>query len=172
MHTFPFTDAYSSVDLPLRAARCDLPTREQAVLRPCEFGREDVDVPQGAPPSATGVHDPLLERVMHAGTCEEGEGVLTNLQGVGFGDVAEPAGARLRGALEGRAIDGDESESGAVAEGPLEIVEEAPVRVPAHVDAVGDRPLHALERLADVVDALVVVIRPDAVLRHQKRDLA
>ena len=40
----------------------------------------------------------------------------------------------------------DDAEAGPVAEGPLEVVEQAPVRVAAHVDAVVEAVEHALER--------------------------
>ena len=58
-------------------------------------------------------------------------------QGVRACDLAETPCARLDGALLGVSVDGDEAERRPVAEGPLEVVEERPVEVPADVDAGG-----------------------------------
>ena len=65
-----------------------------------------------------------------------------------------------------------EAEPGPVPEGPLEVVEQRPVRVAAHVDAVVDAVEDALERGADVADALLVVVGADAVLGDDDRHLA
>ena len=46
------------------------------------------------------------------------------------------------------AVERDEAERGPVAEGPLEVVEQRPVRVAAHVDAVVEAVEHAVERRA------------------------
>src|SRR5919106_5999199 len=81
-------------------------------------------------------------------------------------DLAEPAGARLHGAGLRLAVDGDQAERRAVAERPLEVVEQRPVEVAAHVEAVVQAATHATQRLADVLDALVVIGRADPVLGH------
>src|SRR5690554_6656198 len=57
-------------------------------------------------------------------------------EGVAANHLAEPAGAGLGAPLLGGPIDLDETEPGPVAEGPLEVVEQAPVRVAEHVDAL------------------------------------
>src|SRR5205807_2422969 len=62
------------------------------------------------------------------------------IKGVCPGHCPKPRRARLGLAFEGRAVDGHEPEGGSIAEGPLEVVESAPVRVPAHVDAVVEAP--------------------------------
>ena len=62
------------------------------------------------------------------------------------------------------AVDGDQPERRPVAEDPLEVVEQAPVDVAAHVDAVVEAGEHARERALDVLDALGVVGGADAVL--------
>src|SRR5205823_13363059 len=85
-------------------------------------------------------------------------------QRVRLRDGPEPAGARLGAACLRRAVDGHQAEGGAVAEDPLEVVEQAPVHVAAHVDPVGEAGEHAAERAPDELDALGVVIGPDAVL--------
>src|SRR5258706_11898322 len=70
------------------------------------------------------------------------------------GDGAEPARARLRRASLGQAVDGDQAERRAVAEDPLEVVEQAPVDVAAYVDAGREAGQHAGQRSPDVLDAL------------------
>src|SRR5207245_1774346 len=72
-------------------------------------------------------------------------------------DGPEPAGARLGAPRLRRAVDGHQAEGGAVAEEPLEVVEQAPVDVAAHVDPVGEAVEHARERAPDELDALAVV---------------
>src|SRR5437764_11078566 len=89
------------------------------------------------------------------------------LEAVADGDLAEPASARLGRTHLRRAVDGDEPERRAVPERPLEVVEGAPVRVAAHVDTIGQAGQHALQCSRDVLDALLVGGRPDAVLGHQ-----
>src|SRR5262245_12663231 len=69
---------------------------------------------------------------------------------VAAGDGGEPVGAGFGTALEGGAVDGAQAELGAVPEGPLEVVEQAPVRVAAHVESVVEAPQHAFERSLDV----------------------
>ena len=65
---------------------------------------------------------------------------------VGAGDLAELARARLDGALLRGAVDGDEPERRPVAEDPLEVVEQRPVEVAAHVEAVAQARLDAAQR--------------------------
>src|SRR2546422_573099 len=84
----------------------------------------------------------------------------------------EPAGARLGAARLRRAVDGPQAEGGAVAEEPLEVVEQAPVDVATHVDPVGEAGEHAPECPRDELDALGVVLGPDAVLGDQDRHAA
>src|SRR2546421_938673 len=86
------------------------------------------------------------------------------LEAIAGSDLAQPPGAGLGRAHLGAAVDGDESERRAVAERPLEVVERTPVRVAAHVEAVGQTGEHAVQRGLDVLDALGVVGRADAVL--------
>ena len=69
---------------------------------------------------------------------------------------------------ERRAIDADDPELRPVAQRPLEVVEQRPVGVAPHVDPVGEGLQHARQRLADVVDALLVVGGADAVLGDQQ----
>ena len=71
------------------------------------------------------------------------------------------------------AVDLDEAEAGPVPEGPLEVVEQRPVRVAAHVDARRRWQSRTPSRAAlDVADALVVVVGADAVLGDEDRHLA
>src|SRR5262249_32407393 len=79
-------------------------------------------------------------------------------------DRAKPEGARLHGAPLRRPIDGDEPERRAIAEDPLEVVEQAPVEIPAYVHAVAQAGEHTAERLLDVGDTFGVVERRDPVL--------
>src|SRR5204862_7820166 len=85
-------------------------------------------------------------------------------------DVPEPAGARLGAACLRRAVDGHQAEGGAVAEDPLEVVEQAPVDVAADGDPGGEAGEHAAERAPDELDALGVGLGPDAVLGDQDGD--
>src|SRR5205814_534576 len=78
-------------------------------------------------------------------------------------DGPEPAGARLGAPRLRRAVDGHQAEGGAVAEDPLEVVEQAPVDVAAHGDPVGEAGEHAPERAPDELDALGIVLGPDTV---------
>ena len=89
-----------------------------------------------------------------------------------------PARARLRRPALGREVDVHESEPRSVAERPLEVVEQRPNEVAAHVDTGVNRLPDAGEVLAQVVDPAPVVDRPvrphvvtkaDAVLRHEDR---
>ena len=88
--------------------------------------------------------------------------------GVGRRHRGEPAGAGLGRAGERLTVDADDAEARPVAERPLEIVEQRPVGVAPHVDPVGDRVENARQRLAHVVDPLLVVGRADAVLGDQQ----
>src|SRR5215210_7521633 len=65
--------------------------------------------------------------------------------------LPQPGEARLGCADERLAVDGDESE-GRLPVAPLEVVEQAPVQVPAHVDAVRDCRLEPLEGAGRVGD--------------------
>ena len=65
---------------------------------------------------------------------------------------------------------GDEAEGLGVAGHPLEVVEQRPVQVAAHVDAVGDAPGETLERRPRVGEAGVVVVGGHAVLGDEHRD--
>src|SRR4051812_5196745 len=56
-------------------------------------------------------------------------GLRATSEGVGEGDLAEPVRSRLGGTDERGAVHRHETELGSVAEGPLEVVEQAPVRV-------------------------------------------
>ena len=69
------------------------------------------------------------------------------------------------------AVDGDEPELGPVAPRPLEVVEQRPVEVAAHVEAVGEAAADAFERLGHVRDAVGVVVVAEAVLGDVDRDL-
>src|SRR5207248_6320030 len=81
----------------------------------------------------------------------------SGVEAVRAGDLAQPAGARLHRALLRLTVDGDEAERRPVAERPLEVVEQRPVEVAQHVEAVVEAPSDAAERLGDVQHALVVV---------------
>jgi hypothetical protein len=59
--------------------------------------------------------------------------------------------------------DGDQVEGRAVADDPLEVVDQAPVDVAAQVDA-GEAGVHAGQRSPDVLDALGVVLGPGRLL--------
>ena len=85
---------------------------------------------------------------------------------VGAGDGAEPLGRRLDRPLLSGAVDADQTEAGHVAERPLEVVEQRPVEVAAHVEAVVETTAHPAERVGHVADPLRVVGRADAVLGH------
>ena len=63
-------------------------------------------------------------------------------------------------------------ESGPVAEDPLEVVQQAPIRVAPDVDAVGDGPQHPRQGVLHVGDALIVIVGANAVLGDEERDLA
>src|SRR5207248_793887 len=91
------------------------------------------------------------------------------VEGVGPGHGPQPGRARPGVALEGGAVDPHEPERRAVAERPLEIVERAPVRVPAHVDAVVEAAADPLQGPANVGDAALVVVGGDAVLGDEQR---
>src|SRR5438874_606925 len=92
-----------------------------------------------------------------------------SLQRVPASDLAQPPCARLGRADLGGAVDSDEAKGRAVAEGPLEVVEGAPVRVAEDVDPVGQARLHTAQGPSHVLDALGVVARADAVLGDEHR---
>ncbi len=73
-------------------------------------------------------------------------------------------GAGLGCALKGGAVDRDEPKCRGVAVGPLEVIDERPVEVPANVDPVIDGPVQGLERAVDVGNPAGVVGSSDAVL--------
>ena len=73
---------------------------------------------------------------------------------------------------EGLPVDRDEAERLAEAVVPLEVVEQAPVAVAAHVDAVGDARVYAAQGAGDVVDAVRVVVGAEAVLGDEHRQRA
>src|SRR5580692_10117658 len=79
-------------------------------------------------------------------------------EGVFPGDLTEPGRARLRAALEGLAVDGNEAEFRPVAVGPFEVVEQAPREVAADVDAVVQTAANTPERVGVERHALVVVV--------------
>src|ERR1700689_2118238 len=58
---------------------------------------------------------------------------------------AQPRGAGLRKAFEGPGVDGHHAEGGAVAEHPLEVVQQAPVEVAPDVDPAIGAQLYAVE---------------------------
>src|SRR5262249_57312320 len=62
----------------------------------------------------------------------------------------------------------EEPERRAIAEDPLEVVEQAPVEIPAYVHAVAQAGEHAAERLLDVGDTFGVVECRDPVLGDEE----
>src|SRR5262249_13631770 len=108
----------------------------------------------------------LCRRAARAGACD---GDRLPVEAVGAADVPEPAAARLHGASLSLAVDGHEPECRAVAERPLEVVEQGPVEVAAHVDAVVETAADAPQRLGYVLHALVVVGGANPVLGHVDR---
>src|SRR3972149_11619070 len=78
------------------------------------------------------------------------------LQPVGGDEVPVPVAALLDDATLGRVVHVHQPEALAVAEGPLEVVHEAPGVVAAHVGAVLDGPPHLADVAPEVADALVV----------------
>src|SRR5690606_36548798 len=85
---------------------------------------------------------PLRERAAGSG-----------LERVAARHLAVPASGLLQRPLAGVEVDPDEPEALGVALGPLEVVEQAPGVVAAHVGALLDRPVHGLEVAAVEVDA-------------------
>src|SRR5947199_367510 len=77
------------------------------------------------------------------------------------GAASEP---RTRRARDGRAVDLDRAEARRGAEGPLEVVEQRPVDIGAHVHPLGEAGLHLAERHAHVLDAPCVARCGHAVL--------
>src|SRR5262245_52334311 len=64
------------------------------------------------------------------------------------------------------AIDGHQPEFRAVAEDPLEIVEQRPVDVAAYIDSVRDAARQARQRAIDIFDAARVILRAHTVFRN------
>src|SRR5476649_1656348 len=73
------------------------------------------------------------------------------------------AASRLDGAFEGGVVDVDQAEAVAVARGPFEVVEQRPVDIAAHVDALVYAAAQGLQRAVDEGDAARVVVGGDAV---------
>src|SRR3546814_2361167 len=80
----------------------------------------------------------------------------------GARDAAEMRGARLGGAAEGLEIDPHQSEMFRIAAGPLEIVEERPIDVAMHGNAVLHARPHGLERAVNEYDPPRIVVGRDA----------
>ena len=73
--------------------------------------------------------------------------------------LAQPGQARPRMAGEGLPVHRDQAEGRRVAERPLEVVEQRPVEVRAHVDPFGEARQDLAHRGVDVGDPLFVVTR-------------
>src|SRR4051812_1832252 len=95
--------------------------------------------------------------------------------------VAVPERAPLRDAALGLVVDVDDPEPLGVAVLPLEVVEQGPDVVAAHVNALRTRAFHRVDVTAEVRDAFAVVhdgvaveavFERSAVLRDQQRDVA
>ena len=93
------------------------------------------------------------------------------LDRVGTGDTAQPGEAGLRTALEGFAVDGDESEGG-FPSAPLEVVQQAPVQVATDVDPIIHRIAQVPQGFACVGDPAFVILGSDAVLGDKDRDIS
>src|SRR5688500_17657359 len=97
-------------------------------------------------PRAAAPHrpEPARPRRPAGGTCggrsgaTPGAGINSVDEGVGPSDPPQPGGALLGRALEGVPVARHDPEARPVAVRPLEVVEQAPVRVAAHVDALVD----------------------------------
>ena len=75
----------------------------------------------------------------------------------------------LRRALEALTVNGRETKMRAVAERPLEIVEQAPIEIAADVEAVAQAALNSQKSSSDVLDPLGVIVGRDPVLGHEYR---
>src|SRR5262245_41818539 len=78
-------------------------------------------------------------------------------QPVSRSDLPEERCAQLRRALLGGIVDVEESETGAEAVGPLEIVHQAPMEIAAHRHALGRRALQLRQVATQEHDAVCVV---------------
>src|SRR4051812_43578070 len=94
-----------------------------------------------------------------------------SLERVGSGDVAVPFRTGLGCADERLSVHGDQTELRPIAERPLEVVQQRPVEVAAHVDAVGEASPDAFECVAHVCDATLVVVVSETVLGDVQRRL-
>src|SRR6266516_900579 len=97
-------------------------------------------------------------------------GLRRPAQSAGPGDLAQPGCARPGMPRERLAVDGHESERGRVAERPLEVVEQRPVEVAAHVDALGEARQDLTHGRVDVRGPPLIVGGGDAVLGDEDRD--
>src|SRR5215204_1318603 len=77
---------------------------------------------------------------------------------VGPGHLPQPPGAGLGGPGEALPVHGEQPERGAVAVGPLEVVEGRPVRVPEHLDALVEAVEDPLQGRLDVGHPASVVL--------------
>src|SRR6516164_4511963 len=85
-------------------------------------------------------------------------------QSAGFRHGAEPRRARSRMPREGLAVDRHQPKRRCIPQRPLEVVEQRPVHVAAHVDAFAKAGEDLPEGDVDVGDALLVVGGGDAAL--------
>src|SRR5574338_1085251 len=100
-----------------------------------------------------------IRKTSRSWTCSTGRSAR---QGVARRDVRVPARRLLDGPLAGLEVDPHEAEALRVALGPLEVVEQAPGVVAAHVGAVADRLPECAEVAAVELDPPLVA--HDAVL--------
>jgi hypothetical protein len=78
-------------------------------------------------------------------------------------------GARFHRSLLRHAIDSDQAIAWAIAKDPFEVIEQRPVHVAAHIDAIIQAALDAGDRLLDVSHAARVIECVDAILRNVHR---
>src|SRR5690606_28427506 len=109
----------------------------------------------GGPPPLPGL--PGAGAVRRCGTARGGGMVPHRAwsgagQDAGAGHLRVPAGAGLGDAGAGRVVDVDRAEPLAVAVGPLEVVQQRPQEVAAHVGAVLDGPVDGGQVAAHVGD--------------------
>src|SRR5438132_13190180 len=84
-------------------------------------------------------------------------------------DLAEPVGTRLGATRESLTIDGDHAKRRAVSQGPLEVVEQAPVEIAPYLDTRRETGQHLSHRGVDIPDPFLVERGRDPALRYADR---
>src|ERR1035437_971087 len=78
------------------------------------------------------------------------------------GHTAQPRCAGFRAAFECLAVHFDDPKCGPVTENPFEVIEQAPIRISPHVNAVIEAATHSGRGAEDVFDSGLIVVGADS----------